>query len=153
MYCCGLRISEVVKIEVGDISKETALLHIIGKGNKDRFIPLSPTILSGLRVHWYSHKHPQYLFPNKSGSNHICTSSLNDALKYAAASVGVADIKSHMFRHSFATRLMENNIDSRVIQILLGHASISSTEIYTHLTVPLQQNVRATIEDSIARLQ
>jgi len=153
MYCCGLRISEVVKIEVGDISKETALLHIIGKGNKDRFIPLSPTILSQLRVHWLSHKHPQYLFPNQSGSSHICKKSLQEALKCAAASVGITDIKSHLFRHSFATRLMENKIDSRIIQILLGHAAMKSTQIYTHLTVPLQQNVKAAIEDSIARLQ
>ncbi len=152
MYCCGLRISEVVKIEVGDISKATVLLHIIGKGNKDRFIPLSPTTLHRLRVHWLSHKHPQYLFPNKTGTNPISFKSLHNALKHAAASVGITDIKSHMFRHSFATRLLENNIDSRVIQILLGHASISSTEIYTHLTVPLQQDIRTTIEDSIARL-
>lgn len=152
MYCCGLRISEVVKIEVGDISKETGLLHIIGKGNKDRFIPLSDTILDHMRRYWTSHKHPQYLCPNKNGNNHICTTSLQEALKSAAADVGIAGINSHTFRHSFATRLMENKIDSRVIQILLGHASMKSTEIYTHLTVPLQQNVRATIEESIARL-
>lgn len=153
MYCCGLRISEVVKIEVGDISKETSLVHVIGKGNKDRFIPLSPTILKRLRVHWFSHKHPQYLFPNKSGNNHICTNSLQEALKSAAADVGITGIKSHTFRHSFATRLLENGVDSRVIQILLGHASIKSTEIYTHLTVPLQQDIRTTIENSIARLR
>lgn len=152
MYCCGLRISEAVKIEVGDISKETNLLHIIGKGNKDRFIPLSPTILDGLRAHWRSHKHPKYLFPNKSGSSHICTNSLQEALKSAAADVGITGIKSHTFRHSFATRLMENGTDSRIIQMLLGHAGMKSTEIYTHLTVPLQQNVRATIENSIVRL-
>jgi len=141
-----------VKVKVGDISKETSLLHIIGKGNKDRFIPLSDTALRHMRVHWSSHKNPQYLFPNKAGTKPISIKSLHDALKYAAASVGITDIKSHMFRHSFATRLMENKIDTRVIQILLGHASMKSTEIYTHLTVPLQQNVRATIEDSIARL-
>ncbi len=82
----------------------------------------------------------------------ICTTSLQEALKCAAADVGMVDIKSHVFRHSFATRLMENKTDTRLIQIVLGHASMKSTEIYTHLTVPLQQDIRATIENSIARL-
>jgi site-specific recombinase XerD len=141
-----------VKIEVGDISKETALLHVIGKGNKDRFVPLSATILKQLRSFWSYHRNPKYLFPNKSGRNHISTRSIQEALKLAAISVGITDIKSHIFRHSFATRLLENNIDLRVIQILMGHASVRSTEIYTHITVPLLQSVRMTIEDSIARL-
>jgi site-specific recombinase XerD len=141
-----------VKIEVGDISKETALLHVIGKGNKDRFVPLSATILKQLRSFWSYHRNPKYLFPNKSGRNHISTRSIQEALKLAAISVGITDIKSHIFRHSFATRLLENNIDLRVIQILMGHASVRSTEIYTHITVPLLQSVRTTIENSIVRL-
>jgi len=149
MYSCGLRIDEAVRMEVGHVDKATGNLTIIGKRNYQRLVPIPPTTLHSLRELWKSHKHKQYLFPNRYGKNHVSDSTVRVAFRQACLSVGIKDATPHILRHSFATRLLENGVDMRIVQMLLGHASIRSTEVYTHLTTPIQLKVRQAIEKFI----
>ena len=151
MYSCGLRLGEAVKIEITDIDKSSGNLTVIGKGNRQRLLPIPPSTLQSIRTLWTSHRHPQYLFPNRYGKTHVSDSSARIAFKQAAKSLEIKDVTPHVLRHSFATRLLENGVDVRVVQMLLGHRSINSTEIYTHMTTPIQTKVRNTIERIMTR--
>ncbi len=151
MYSCGLRLGEAVKIQIHHIAKDTGNLTIIGKRNRERLVPIPPTTLHFLRELWKNHRHKQYLFPNHYGKNHISDSTIRAAFKKAAQSVDIQDVTPHALRHSFATRLLEDGVEVRIVQMLLGHASISSTEIYTHLTTPIQLKVRNAIETFMTR--
>jgi len=149
MYSCGLRLGEAVKIEVSHIEKSTGNLTIIGKRNRQRLVPIPPTTLQALRQTWKIHRHKQYLFPNRYAKTHVSDSTVRVAFKQACLSIGIKDVTPHVLRHSFATRLLENGVDIRIVQMLLGHSSIRSTEIYTHLTTPIQLKVRKAIEKFI----
>ena len=149
MYSCGLRLGEAVRIEVSHIGKSTGNLTIIGKRNRQRLVPIPPTTLKALRETWKIHKHKQYLFPNRYAKTHVSDCTVRVAFNQARISVGIKDATPHVLRHSFATRLLENDVDTRIVQMLLGHASIRSTEIYTHLTTPIQFKVRQAIEKFI----
>ncbi len=149
MYSCGLRLGEAVKIQVSHIEKSTSTLTIIGKYNRQRLVPIPPTTLQALRDLWKTHRHKQYLFPNRYGKTHVSDCSVRVAFTRACFSAGIKDVTPHVLRHSFATRLLENGVDTRIVQMLLGHASIRSTEIYTHLTTPIQIEVRKAIEKII----
>lgn len=143
MYACGLRISEVVSLSIRNIDSNQMSLRIVGKGNKERIVPLPSVLLIPMREHWLTHGHSTWLFPNKSGSSHIAVSTLCHAFRLACEEIGLEkDVKPHRLRHSFATRLLENGESLRVVQILLGHSSIRSTQIYTHLTEPLRREVQ-----------
>ena len=148
-YSCGLRIGEAVKIEVSHIDKSTSILTIIGKYNRQRLVPIPPTTLQSLRDLWKTHRNKKYLFPNRYGKTHTSDCSVRVAFKQACFVAGISEVTPHVFRHSYATRLMENGVDTRVVQMLLGHASIRSTQICTHLTVPLQCKVRQAVEKII----
>lgn len=145
MYSCGLRLGEAIKIQVSHIDKPTASLTVIGKYNRQRLVPIAPTTLQSLRDLWKTHRHKQYLFPNRYGKTHVSDCSVRVAFKHGCVAVGIKDVTPHVFRHSFATRLLENGVDTRIVQMLLGHASIRSTQIYTHLTTPIQCQVRKAI--------
>ena len=145
MYACGLRLGEAVVVQTDHIDKATGNLTIIGKRNRQRLVPIPPTMLKTLRELWKTHKHPRYLFPNRYSKNHVSEATVRVAFKHACQSVGINDATPHVLRHSFATRLLENGVDTRIVQMLLGHASIRSTEIYTHLTTPIQRQVRQAI--------
>ena len=146
MYSCGLRISEAIRIEVSHIDKSTSNLTVIGKSNRQRLIPIPATTLQSLRDLWKTHRHKQYLFPNRYGKSHVSDCSVRVAFRQACAVAGLKDVTPHVLRHSFATRLLENGVDTRIVQMLLGHASIRSTEIYTHLTTPIQHKVREALD-------
>ena len=146
MYSCGLRLGEAVRIEVSHIDKFSGNLTVIGKRNRQRLVPIPPTTLIALRETWKTHKHKNYLFPNRYGKNHVSDSTVRVAFHQARESCGIKNVPPHVLRHSFATRLLENGVDTRVVQILLGHSNIHSTEVYTHLTTPLQLDVRKAIE-------
>ena len=146
MYSCGLRLGEAVRIEVSHIEKSTGNLTIIGKRNRQRLVPIPPTTLQALRKIWKIHRHKQYLFPNRYAKTYISDSTVRVAFKQACLSIGIKDVTPHVLRHSFATRLLENGVDTRIVQMLLGHSSIRSTEVYTHLTTPIQLKVRKAIE-------
>jgi integrase/recombinase XerD len=134
-YGAGLRVSEVVALKVSDIdSKRMLLLIEQGKGRKDRHAMLSPQLLELLRD-WYRIARPQvWLFPGQNPVNPLTTRQLNRAVHTAAH---IAEINKrvtpHTLRHSFATHLLEQNIDIRVIQVLLGHAKLDTTALYTRV--------------------
>lgn len=148
MYACGLRISEASTLEVSSVDSASMVLRIIGKGDKERRVPLPEPILLTLRELWKQHRHPRWLFPNLKGTNHLSKSVLYSSFTDAAIKAKIRPRPtSHALRHSFATRLLENGVDIRIVQILLGHANIKSTTIYTHLTEPTRITLRRKLDD------
>jgi integrase/recombinase XerD len=153
MYACGLRIGEAVSIEIADVDGDNATLSIVGKGDKHRKVPLPLPLLQNLRVLWRQHRNPRWLFPNKRGSAPLDASVLTQTFHAAANEAGLSPVLTpHALRHSYATRLLEVGTDLRVVQILLGHASITSTTIYTHLTEPTRDSLRRTLDGLMAGL-
>lgn len=138
MYSAGLRPIEVVSLKPENIDSRRMLIHVeIAKGGKNRFIPLSDCLLRALRLYWITTSSYKWtwLFPNERDSAEPFPKyALGPIIKLAAKKVGIKkSISPRTLRHCFATHLMEMGVDMRIIQILLGHAVISSTEIYTHL--------------------
>lgn len=153
MYACGLRISEAHPLRIEAIDGPKQLLRIIGKGNKERLIPIPTPILHGLRNLWKTHRNRFWIFPNTKGDNAVHTCILYRTFKDAVREAGLStDITPHALRHSYATRLTENNVDMRIIQILMGHASIQSTTVYTHLTEPSRKQLRTTLDAIMTEL-
>lgn len=129
------------------------LLRVIGKRNKERALPLTEATLEMLRTVWKVHRSVQWLFGNRKGSNHLSVWTARRAFNLARAACGLDErFCPHTLRHSFATRLLEKGADIRVVQMLLGHASIRSTAIYTHLSEPLRQDLRRLLSGAFAGL-
>jgi integrase/recombinase XerD len=149
MYACGLRISEAVSLRPEQIDAAHGAIRIIGKGNKQRLVPLPQPLLTAMRQTWTTHRNPQWVFATRQQGPHVSTRSVRSAFHCACASEEILGLTPHCLRHGFATRLLELGVDLRVVQILLGHASIRSTEVYTHLTEPIRQQVRSKL-DSLA---
>ena len=134
-YAAGLRVSEVVALKVCDVDSQRMLLRIEqGKGRKDRHAMLSPQLLELLRD-WYRIARPQvWLFPGQNPVNHLTTRQFTRVFHAAAAAAEIKKrVSPHTLRHSFATHLLESNIDIRVIQVLLGHAKLDTTALYTRV--------------------
>jgi integrase/recombinase XerD len=140
LYSCGLRVSELVNLKYSDIFFDQEFLRIIGKGNKQRLVPLGRPAADAIRIYL----HTRSLLPVKKGSEdnvflnrrggRITREMVFLIVKKSAAEAGVDKIISpHTFRHSFATHLVENGADLRAVQEMLGHESILTTEIYTHI--------------------
>lgn len=143
MLALGLRIGDTRTLTVQSIDSRQMAVRVIGKGNKERMLPLPETLLMALRRFWLTHQHPHLLFPNRKGTAPLCERSLRNAFNEARDSLGIKkNITPHSLRHGFATHLLENGVDIRIVQMLLGHASLSSTQIYTHLTEPMRHNLR-----------
>jgi site-specific recombinase XerD len=134
-YGAGLRVSEVASLKVCDIDSKRMLLRIEqGKGRKDRFAMLSPQLLELLRDWWRIARPQVWLFPGQNPVNHLTTRQLNRAVHAAAHMAEITKrVTPHTLRHSFATHLLEQNIDIRVIQVLLGHAKLDTTALYTRV--------------------
>lgn len=141
LYACGLRVSELSELRISNIFKETEFVKIIGKGNKERIVPIGSTALKYLaiyvnevRLHLSIKKgHEDFVFLNRFGSR-LSRISIFTLIKSLSAKAGIQKtISPHTFRHSFATHLIEGGADLRAVQEMLGHASITTTEIYTHL--------------------
>jgi site-specific recombinase XerD len=151
IYSCGLRLLEGAHLRIADIDSGRMMLHIHGKRNKDRYVPLPRRTLDLLRQQWRMHRSPQWMFPSpKFGPARPLTacalqSAFRAALK-AAAIIKPAHI--HTLRHSYATHLLEAGVNLRIIQENLGHRNASSTQIYTHLT----REVREAISDPLNQL-
>lgn len=146
MYACGLRIGEAAAIEVGAIDKANLLLRVIGKGNKERRVPLPRPVLKDLRKLWRTHENRRWLFPNRSNTAPVKRDALHRTFAEVARAAGFAGVTAHCLRHSYATRLLENGVDTRVVQVLLGHANIATTAIYTHLTEPTRASLRSLLD-------
>jgi len=153
MLALGLRIGDVVALTVSSIDATQMLVRVIGKRNKERVVPLPQTLLVALRRFWLTHRHRRLLFPNHRGTAPLCEKSLRHAFNQARDTLGIPkNIKPHSLRHGFATHLLEKGVDIRIVQILLGHASLRSTEIYTHLTKPMCDNLRHQLDRMFADL-
>ena len=136
--------SEGVSLPLSAVDSKQMLLHIIGKGNKERVIPLSEPLLQMLREIWKLHRSPKWLFPRRNNKfQHVAYSTMRKVFNNARQQCLFDDgFTTHTLRHSFATHLLEQGVDIRVVQILLGHASLRSTQIYTHLSEPLRKDLR-----------
>lgn len=139
LYGCGLRVSEVVSLKVSDIFLKDGFVRVIGKGDKQRVVPLGEMAAEAIvaymdaRIDAADDETEAMLFLNKSGRP-LSRISVFTMVKRQAMAAGVRkEISPHTFRHSFATHLIENGADLRVVQEMLGHESILTTEIYTHI--------------------
>jgi len=135
-YGAGLRVSEAARLKVTDIDSQRMLIRVEqGKGNKDRYAMLSPRLLKVLRTWWKLAQPEEWLFPSWRAGRHISIGSLQTACREARYASGIPKtITVHTLRHSFATHLLENGTDLRVIQVLLGHSQINTTARYTRVS-------------------
>lgn len=146
MYGCGLRLGEAVKLAVGDVDRERMVLRVVGKGNKERLAPLPAPLYRDLRRVWARRRHPQWLFGNQTGTNHVDANAVGKAFRLARAESGIPEAATpHSLRHSFATRLMEEGVPVETLRILLGHASITTTQAYLHLTEAARERIGAVV--------
>lgn len=143
IYSCGLRLEEGLHLQVPDIDSDRMLIRVRGKGRKDRYVPLPQRTLELLREHWLTHRHPVWLFPARGQRGILLPSakrpmggrSMQRAFQAALKEGGVQKPATvHTLRHSWATHLLEAGVNLRQIQVWLGHSSLSTTAIYTHLT-------------------
>jgi integrase/recombinase XerD len=163
IYACGLRIGEAVKVEVGDLRGGERVHVRQAKGNKDRYVPLPAAMLAELRTFWKTHHHPRWVFPGVGRGWRDGADGTSPAkLAHAAEPMGVGSIQNcvrlavaeaglpkgtcvHTLRHSYATHLLEEGVSIRLISAYLGHASIETTSIYTHLTAVNEAAARAAV--------
>lgn len=140
LYSCGLRVSELIDLKLSNIYAEEGFIQVFGKGSKQRLVPISETALKEISMYMLDRNswdikpgQGDFLFLNQRGS-HLTRQTVFNVIKKSAADAGIkAVISPHTLRHSFATHLLEGGADLRVIQELLGHESILTTEIYTHI--------------------
>jgi len=147
MYACGLRITEAATLEVTAIDGIIGFIRVIGKGNKERQVPLPQPVLAELRSLWKTHRDKRWLFPSPRQEGPISRYALWLTFKQAVRAAGITRrITPHSLRHSYATRLLESGVDIRVVQILLGRARIGTTAIYTHLTEPTRASLKRILD-------
>lgn len=141
LYSCGLRVSELVSLKFGDLYFDEGFIRVIGKGNKERLVPVSPSVEKEIGIyndHVRRHQvikpgNEQIIFLNRRGAQ-LTRVMIFTIIKDLANSIGLAkSISPHTFRHSFATHMIEGGANLRAVQEMLGHESITTTEIYTHL--------------------
>ncbi|MEM1375337.1 MAG: site-specific tyrosine recombinase XerD [Pseudomonadota bacterium] len=151
LYATGMRVSELVSLPLSAARGDPRMLLIRGKGGKERMVPLSPPAREALRA-WIAHLDsaegaaPKHLFASRGKSGHLTRHAFYLLIKDLAVAAGVSPSKvtPHTLRHAFATHLLANGADLRAIQVLLGHADVSTTEIYTHV---LEERLRELVLD------
>src|SRR5665811_225662 len=154
-YGAGLRVSEVVALKVSDIDSKRMVIRIEqGKGHKDRYVMLSPHLLELLRA-WYNAARPQgWLFPGMNPVNPMTARQLRRACDTAAQMAEIGkQVSPHTLRHSFATHLLEQNTDIRVIQVLLGHAKLDTTALYTRVATKIIREIVSPLDRITGRLK
>jgi integrase/recombinase XerD len=154
-YGAGLRVSEVVALKVSDIDSRRMVIRVEqGKGRKDRYVMLSPHLLALLRAWWKAARPQGWLFPGRDRVNPLTTRQLNRAC-HAAAQMAELDktVSLHTLRHSFATHLLEQNIDIRVIQVLLGHAKLDTTALYTRVATKTIREIMSPLDRITGKLK
>jgi len=135
VYATGLRVSEVIFLKVADIDSQRMVIRVEqGKGGRDRYVMLSPQLLKILRAYWRLTRPTRWLFPGRDSERPLDATILHAACRSAHIAAGLNKrVTVHTLRHSFATHLLENGADIRVIQVLLGHASLQSTARYAQV--------------------
>jgi integrase/recombinase XerD len=163
IYSCGLRLLEGVHLQVKEIDGGRKMVHIChGKGGKDRYVPLPNVSLEMLRRYWRTHRNREWLFPSTRGNGLGSSANTNGpmhesgvqrAFHAALEQSGVhKDATVHTLRHSYATHLLEAGVSLRTIQIYLGHASITTTVLYTHLTSVIEAQTTDRINEMLTKL-
>jgi integrase/recombinase XerD len=149
IYACGLRRSELIGLRISDVDSKRGLLIIRGaKGNKDRVVPLPESMIGMLREYYKMYRPVQWLFEGQERGEPYSESSLREAFMRALKDAGINKrLTLHSLRHTFATHLLENGIDLRFIQELLGHKSSKTTEIYTHVMARSIERIKSPFEN------
>ncbi|MFV0246576.1 MAG: site-specific tyrosine recombinase/integron integrase [Mycoplasmatales bacterium] len=138
LYATGMRVSEIINIKLEDVNIENKTIRVLGKGSKERVVILNNASINSLSKYiqkdriFLQKELLDYVFLNSKG-NKLTRQGFYYILKQLALNVGITDISPHKFRHSIATHMLNNGADLRMIQMILGHSNISTTEIYTHL--------------------
>jgi site-specific recombinase XerD len=147
-YGAGLRASEVVSLKLSDIDSERMVIRVEqGKGAKDRYVMLSEHLLHLLRSYWKAARPQGWLFPGRDPVNPLTTRQLNRICRAAAEAAGIDKrVSLHTLRHSFATHLLDQKVDIRVIQVLLGHKKLESTALYAQVATRAIRAVRSPLE-------
>jgi integrase/recombinase XerD len=135
IYATGLRISEALHLTAAQIDSSRMVVRVLGKGQKERLVPLSPRLLEELRAYWRATRPTQWMFPGKDRHRPLNTATVQKACKRACRDAGLPRITPHTLRHCHATHLLEAGVDTRTIQALLGHHRIGTTALYTHVTL------------------
>ena len=154
-YGAGLRAAEVVALKVSDIDSGRMIVRVEqGKGGKDRNVMLSPSLLELLRTWWRAARPKGWLFPGRDPVQPMTTRQLRRACHAAAQMAGIDKrVSLHTLRHSFATHLLEQNVDVRVIQVLLGHAKLDTTALYTQVATKTISQVMSPLEHIALQLK
>jgi len=136
LYACGLRISEALRLKPTDIDSDRMLIHVRqGKGNRDRMVMLSPKLLDELRLYVRWARPHDWLFPGMDPTQPLCNRTVQRTCRLTGERAGITKrVTPHVLRHSFATHLLDAGTDLRVIQTLLGHRSLATTAVYTHVS-------------------
>ena len=144
----GLRVSEVANLKVSDIDSGRMMLRVEqGKGQRDREVMLSPRLLEVLREWWKAARPRVWLFPGQNPINPVTPRQLNRAVTVAKDLAGISKrVSPHTLRHSFATHLLEQGVDIRVIQVLLGHAKLETTALYTRVAVSTVRDIESPLD-------
>lgn len=149
-YGAGLRVGEVCRLETGDIDAKRMLVHVRnGKGGRDRYVMLSPMLLRTLRAYAKESRiRGPYLFPSRTEGREVLTrAAVHRVVKLGARQAGITKrVSPHTLRHSFATHLLEAGVDLRTVQVLLGHANISTTTTYLHVAVTRVQSLESPLD-------
>lgn len=141
LYSCGLRVSELCNLKLSDLYLHEAFIRVTGKGDKQRLVPISPRAIAELEAYFRERNsvdikpgYEDYLFISERRKKSLSRIMVFHFIKELAAAAGITkNISPHTFRHSFATHLLEGGANLRIIQAMLGHESIATTEIYTHI--------------------
>jgi len=135
IYSAGLRISEVISLRPSDIDSDRKQIRVLGKGNKYRYTLLSGNTLDMLRMYWRAYRPVRYLFEGQKQGQPVSKETIQSVFKQSCKRAGIKKQATvHSLRHSFATHLLENGINLKIIQSLLGHSSLRTTSIYLHVT-------------------
>jgi site-specific recombinase XerD len=147
-YATGMRLSEVTRLLITDIDSIRMVIRVDqGKGRKDRYVMLSASLLETLRGYWRQARPKRYLFPGDGGQRPLCHSAAQKAFGRAKVAAGITKpVSFHTLRHSFATHLLEDGVNVRTIQSLLGHRSLQTTERYTHVAENYLHQMRSPLD-------
>jgi site-specific recombinase XerD len=148
LYAAGLRLSEALSLCIDDIDGQRDLIRVrAGKGNKDRYTILSPTLREALRDYWRAYRPKTWLFPGQRSKGPLTAHTIQKVCVRAREKTGIKKpISAHSLRHSFATHLLESGTDLRTIQQLLGHTSLATTSVYLHVAVAALQRTQRTTD-------
>jgi site-specific recombinase XerD len=147
-YSAGLRVSEITNLQVQDIDRERMVIHVrCGKGAKDRYVGLSERLLVELNQYHKAFRPNKWLFPGRRPGHPLTTSAVHRVCRRTGKQAGLTKrVTPHMLRHSFATHLLEDGVDLRTIQLLLGHSCLSSTSVYLHVSPTVGKNVTSPLD-------